>query len=84
MGTLALGIDDCLLLVARVDVEVASSAESRLRADEVEFIRKEEGAFLAAGSGLSAIGWAQCQQGCGFLQVAFASSSYHHYPDLRL
>ena len=64
MGTFTLGIDDCLLLVVRVEVEVASSTESRLRADEVEFITKEEGTFLAAG--LSAIGWAQCQQGWVF------------------
>lgn len=86
MGTLALGIDDCLLRVARAGVDVTSSPESRLRADEVEveaeFITKEEGTFLAGG--LSAIGWVQVSAGICFLQVAFASGSYHHYPDLRL
>lgn len=52
MGPLTPGMDDCRLRLARVDVEaeveeVTLSPDSRLGADEVGFITKEEGTFLA-------------------------------------
>ena len=50
MGALALGIEDCLLRVASVEVveDVIFSPESRLGAVEfVGFMTKEDGPFLA-------------------------------------
>lgn len=51
MGPLTPGMDDCRRRLARVDVDaevdVTLSPDSRLGADEVEFITKEEGTFLA-------------------------------------